>query len=138
MSKPSADASDASDSEQFHALSGQAIRAWARLEHSLWMIAARMTATQDSNGTATLTYDLAGHMTGDGVNTFTYNDRGRMTSVTTAGGVVSYVYNGQNQRAGKSGATALVPTGAAYFVYDEAGQLLGEYDGNGVPVYETI
>ncbi|HVX91002.1 MAG TPA: RHS repeat-associated core domain-containing protein [Candidatus Paceibacterota bacterium] len=28
--------------------------------------------------------------------------------------------------------------GTSYYVYDEQGQLLGEYDANGVPVYETI
>lgn len=30
------------------------------------------------------------------------------------------------------------PTGAAYYVYDESGQLLGEYDAKGAPLYETI
>ncbi|TFY97100.1 Ig-like domain repeat protein [Ramlibacter humi] len=98
----------------------------------------RMTQAQDASGTAALTYDAAGHMTADGTNTFTYNDRGRMTSVTTPGGTVSYVYNGLNQRAGKSGPSSLVSSGASYFVYDEAGQLLGEYDASGSPVYEPI
>jgi RHS repeat-associated protein len=32
----------------------------------------------------------------------------------------------------------MVPTGAAYYLYDEQGQLLGEYDSTGAPVYETI
>jgi RHS repeat-associated protein len=41
-------------------------------------------------------------------------------------------------RVGKAGPTALIPTGAAYYVYDEEGKLLGEYDANGVPLYETI
>jgi RHS repeat-associated protein len=41
-------------------------------------------------------------------------------------------------RFAKTGPTTLVPTGAAYFVYDEAGQLLGEYDANGNPIYETV
>jgi hypothetical protein len=30
------------------------------------------------------------------------------------------------------------PTGAAYYVYDESGRLLDEYDANGTPLYETI
>ncbi|WP_341922218.1 Ig-like domain repeat protein [Polaromonas sp. YR568] len=98
----------------------------------------KLTQTQDVNGTATIQYDTAGHITNDGVNSFTYSDRGRMTSATNAGGTVAYLYNGQNQRVYKSGPTALVPTGAAYFLYDEQGQLLGEYDANGAPVYETI
>ncbi len=90
------------------------------------------------NGTATIQYDAAGHITNDGTNSFTYSDRGRMTSATNAGGTVSYLYNGLNQRVYKSGPTVLVPTGAAYYLYDEQGQLLGEYDANGTPVYETI
>lgn len=69
---------------------------------------------------------------------YTYSDRGRMISATTAGGTVAYLYNGLNQRVYKSGPTAVVPTGAAYYLYDEAGQLLGEYDANGAPVYETL
>ena len=97
----------------------------------------RLTQTQDAPGTATIQYDAAGHITNDGTNSFTYSDRGRMTSATNAGGTVSYLYNGLNQRVYKSGPTALVPTGAAYFLYDEQGQLLGEYDANGAPVYET-
>jgi RHS repeat-associated protein len=31
-----------------------------------------------------------------------------------------------------------VPSGAAYFVYGEAGQLLGEYDASGAPLYESV
>jgi RHS repeat-associated protein len=61
-----------------------------------------------------------------------------MSSATTAGGTVNYLYNGLGQRVAKSGPTAVVPTGAAYYVYDEAGQLLGEYDAAGALVYETI
>jgi len=98
----------------------------------------KLTQTQDVNGAATIQYDAAGHITSDGTNTFTYSDRGRMTSATNAGGTVSYTYNGLNQRVYKSGPTAMVNTGAAYFLYDEQGQLLGEYDANGAPVYETI
>ena len=73
-------------------------------------------------------YDAAGHITSDGANSYTYNDRGRMSSATTAGGTVNYLYNGLEQRVQKSGPTSLVPTGASYFLYDDAGQLLGEYD----------
>jgi len=61
-----------------------------------------------------------------------------MDTMTNAGGTVSYSYNALELRVGKTGPTALVPTGAAYYVYDEAGKLLGEYDANGILVYETI
>jgi RHS repeat-associated protein len=98
----------------------------------------RLTQIQDVGGTANVLYDAAGHITSDGVNSFTYTDRGRMSSATNAGGTVNYLYNGLNQRVYKSGPTALVPTGAAYYAYDEQGQLLGEYDATGAPIYETI
>jgi len=98
----------------------------------------KLTQTQDVGGTATIQHDVAGNITSDGTNTYTYSDRGRMATMTNAGGTVTYSYNALEMRVGKTGPTALVPTGAAYYVYDEEGKLLGEYDANGVPVYETI
>jgi len=83
-------------------------------------------------------HDAAGNITSDGTNTYTYSDRGRLATMTNAGGTVTYSYNALEMRVGKTGPTALVPTGASYYVYDEEGKLLGEYDANGVPVYETI
>jgi len=98
----------------------------------------KLTQTQDVGGTATIQHDAAGNITSDGINTYTYSDRGRMATMTNAGGTVTYSYNALEMRVGKTGPTALVPTGAAYYVYDESGKLLGEYDANGVPLYETI
>ena len=98
----------------------------------------RYTQIQDSTGTVTVTTDAAGNITGDGLNTYTYSDRGRMATMTNAGGTVTYSYNALELRVGKTGPTALVPTGATYYVYDEQGKLLGEYDANGIPLYETI
>jgi YD repeat-containing protein len=89
-------------------------------------------------GTATVVHDAAGNITSDGTNSYTYSDRGRLAAMTNAGGTVTYSYNALELRVGKTGPTALVPTGTAYYVYDEEGKLLGEYDANGVPVYETI
>jgi len=98
----------------------------------------RLTQTQDVLTLADLTYDAAGHMTRDGANTYSYSDRGRMSSAVTAAGTVTYTYNGLGQRVRKLGPSALVPTGANHFVYDEAGRLLGEYRAAGAPEYETI
>jgi len=98
----------------------------------------RYTQLQDITGTATVTTDAAGNITGDGLNTYTYSDRGRMATMTNAGGTVTYSYNALELRVNKTGPTALVPTGATYYVYDEEGKLLGEYDTNGVPLYETV
>ena len=98
----------------------------------------KLTQTQDVGGTATVVHDAAGNITSDGTNTYTYSDRGRLATMTNAGGTVTYSYNALEMRVGKTGPTALVPTGASYYVYDESGKLLGEYDANGTPLYETI
>jgi RHS repeat-associated protein len=86
--------------------------------------------------TLAFTYDANGNILTDGTNTYRYSARGRLSSVSTAGSTVNYLYNAMEQRAVKSGTP--VPTGAAYFVYDESGSLLGEYDANGIPVYESV
>ena len=98
----------------------------------------KLTQTQDVLGTASIQHDAAGNITSDGLNTYTYSDRGRLATMTNAGGTVTYTYNALELRVGKTGPTALVPTGATYYVYDEAGKLLGEYDVNGTPLYETV
>lgn len=51
---------------------------------------------------------------------------------------VSYLYNGLEQRVKKSGVASLVPSGAGYYFYDEGGRLLGEYNAQLVPLYETV
>jgi RHS repeat-associated protein len=88
--------------------------------------------------TSAQTYDAAGNLINNGSATFSYSDRGRMSSATVSGGTVAYRYNGLEQRVSKAGPKALVPTAAAYYVYDEEGQLLGEYDADLVPVHETV
>ena len=55
-----------------------------------------------------------------------------------AAGQIALKYNGLEQRVSKSGSAVANRTGAAYYVYDGAGQLIGEYDANGVPIYETV
>lgn len=106
--------------------------------HTVSATSNRLAQVQDPTGTATIHYDSAGNTVGDGSFTYAYSDRGRMGSATTASGTVTYLYDGNGQRVKKSGPTALVVTGASHFVYDEAGQLLGEYDANGNSLYETI
>ena len=98
----------------------------------------RLVQTQDVGGTAIVQHDSAGNIINDGTNSFTYSDRGRMSLATNAGGSVNYLYNALELRVAKSGPGALVPTGAAYYVYNESGQLLGEYDANQTPIYETV
>jgi len=83
-------------------------------------------------------FDAAGDVSNDGVTTYGFSARGRMSSATIGANTVSYLYNGLDQRVAKTGSTTLVPTGAAFYAYDESGQLLGEYDANLNPIYETV
>jgi RHS repeat-associated protein len=93
----------------------------------------RTAQAQDVTGSGTRQYDAAGNTTSDGTNTFTYGDRGRMSSATTPSGNMSMLYNGLEQRAYKSSRL-----GTSYYVRDESWDFLGEYDQNGNPVFETI
>lgn len=80
------------------------------------------------------TYDAAGNITGDGSATFTYGANGRLSQVTK-GGTTTYAINGLGQRVAKSGSGA--NGGTIYFVYDEAGHLIGEYNASGTMMQET-
>jgi RHS repeat-associated protein len=114
--------------------------------HTVSATSNRLTAVQTAGTSGvvnnTITYDAAGNTLSNGRTTAAYSDRGRMRSLTVPNGAstatVSYLYNALEQRTRKSGVTAVVPTGAAYYVYDEQGQLLGEYNASGVPIYEVV
>jgi RHS repeat-associated protein len=113
------------------------------------------------------TYDAAGHITGDGYHQFSYDGRGRLVQASSISLVEQYRINGLGQRvaklqgraperaqdpddrpndnghqpdAGKAGqdhSDRETPVGT-YFVYDEAGHLLGEYNRHGKPLQETV
>ncbi|HRH38017.1 MAG TPA: RHS repeat-associated core domain-containing protein [Flavobacteriales bacterium] len=93
----------------------------------------QLTQVQDAQGTATVAHDAAGNVTGVGTATYTYSDRGRMEAANAGAGTISFAYNGLEQRALKR-----TQTGERHYIYDEQGQLLGEYDSDGNPVHETI
>jgi RHS repeat-associated protein len=80
----------------------------------------------------TYSYDAAGNNTGYSGLTFGYNDAGRMTGVS-GGASASYVHNALGQRVKKT-----VSGVATYFVYDEAGHLVGEYNSSGLLIQETV
>jgi RHS repeat-associated protein len=94
--------------------------------------------TNGATQTGTWVHDAAGNLTGDGSMSFAYSDRGRLKSATVSGGTVSYLYNGLEQRVSKTAAKTLLPTGGAFYVHDEQGRLLGEYDADGLPIHETV
>lgn len=77
------------------------------------------------------TYDAAGNTLSDGVNTYAYDDRGRLVSVN--GAVANYRYNGLGERVAKTTAS-----GTTLFLYAAPGQLLGEYTATGAPIQETV
>ncbi|MGY0194099.1 RHS repeat-associated core domain-containing protein [Leptothrix sp. BB-4] len=109
----------------------------------------RLTSVQRVNSTGSLvtdvpTYDNAGNTIGNGsAGSGVYSDRGRLSQAniptgTTTTTPVNYWYNGLEQRVRKSGATAVVTTGAVHYAYDEDGHILGEYDTSGIPIYEVV
>jgi RHS repeat-associated protein len=82
--------------------------------------------------TRTYGYDAAGNTTSYGAFTFGYSDAGRLTSVSGSA-TASYQHNALGQRVKKT-----VSGSSTYFVYDEAGHLIGEYDGSGNLIQETV
>jgi RHS repeat-associated protein len=103
---------------------------------------ASVQRVNSSGGTVTdiAGYDSAGNTTSSGsAGSAVYSPRGRMSAATTpvSGSLVAfYRYNALDQRVIKY--AGLVSSGAVYFVHDEAGHLLGEYDATGNPVYEVV
>jgi RHS repeat-associated protein len=83
--------------------------------------------------TRAFAYDAAGNLTGDGSNSYTYDDAGRRVSATVNGQSWQYAYNALGQRVMKRSGT-----GTTLFMYDEQGHLLGEYDGTGRLIQETV
>jgi RHS repeat-associated protein len=78
-------------------------------------------------------YDNAGNTTSFTGDSFTYNDRGRVSQAIVNGSATNYVYNALGQLVKKSG-----NGGTTLIVYDEAGHILGEYSSTGALVQETI
>jgi RHS repeat-associated protein len=81
----------------------------------------------------TYVYDNAGNVTSRGGATLTYNNAGRLSSVTQGGVTASYVYNALGERVRRT-----VGAGVTLYVYDEDGMLVGEYDGTGALIQETV
>lgn len=77
----------------------------------------------------TYVYDAAGNTEAYGSYLFTYNNRGRMMATNA----VSYLYNGLGQMVEKSGSGSTTT-----LMYDESGHLMGEYDGGGNLIEETV
>jgi len=93
--------------------------------------------TASSGGMAkTYSYDAIGNIVSDGGFVFSYDGRGRMAQASKYGVATQYGVNGLGQRVAKTESN--VSGVAAYFVYDEQGHLLGEYDATGAVIQETV
>jgi RHS repeat-associated protein len=88
----------------------------------------RLSSLSGANAKS-FTYDAAGNTSQSGALTFSYDGRGRMKQA----GALSYLVNGLGQRAAKGIGTSLT-----YFAFDEGGRLIGEYDGTGASIQETV
>lgn len=95
----------------------------------------RLLSTTTGTLTKTKRYDPAGNMLNDGTYRHVYDARGRMIETRNASNALVGIYtiNELGQRVKKIRGTA-----TTYFVYDEAGHLIGEYNGSGTAVQETI
>ncbi len=111
-----------------------------------------------STSTSPFTYDATGNTTSDGTHLFTYDARGRMSSVTTAMDqdhrrfdddrreqrkATVYGVNGLGERVIKQKANDhdrddFHKNDGILYVYDASDHLLGEYDGRGHAVEETV
>ena len=87
----------------------------------------------DDNGNRTQQTGAPASIALPHANTYTYNDRGRLGSVTANGVTTNYTYDALGQLIEKSvGGTITL------LVYDQAGHLLGEYGSTGQLIQETI
>lgn len=92
----------------------------------------RLTSITGSQA-RTYGYNAVGAVTSYGSITLAYSDRERIKSATAPGGTWNYYLNGLGERVRKS----LAAGGNHYYVYDEAGHLVGEYSGNTL-IQETV
>lgn len=107
----------------------------------------RISQVDTGSATASYEYDANGSLTDDGTHVYAYDAAGRLRSTETG----TYSYNGLGQRVQKvvsnpvsGGLDGLgLPvqqtlSTTTLFAYDEAGHLLGEYDGDGNLIQETL
>jgi RHS repeat-associated protein len=73
-------------------------------------------------------YDAAGNPLTDGLIHYTWNTANRLAEVALKRGKVVYRYNGHGERVVKTGDTRS-RLGTTFFFYDEAGRLVGDYEG---------
>jgi RHS repeat-associated protein len=93
--------------------------------------------TYDADGNRAATNGAPGPSYSASSLTLGYNNRGRLSSVTTPSAATAYLYDALGQRIQKSTGNVTTTT-TIVFIYDERGHLLGEYDGSGNLIEETV
>ncbi|MGF1628172.1 MAG: RHS repeat-associated core domain-containing protein [Kiloniellaceae bacterium] len=76
-------------------------------------------------GSSSLTYDGNGNLTGDGVDSFSYDTENRLVSASALGNTIAYAYDPLDRRASKT----VNGTVTEYLSADD--QEIAEYDGSG-------
>jgi RHS repeat-associated protein len=94
----------------------------------------RLASTSGPTPARQNSYDATGNLLSDGTIQYRYGTDGRLSSVVRGGATTGYRYNGLGQRVAKTGTAGA----AVHYVYDEAGRLVGEYDGAGKAIQETV
>ena len=94
-------------------------------------------------GARSLGYDAAGNVTADNqalINyAYIYDASGRLVTAKTGGFTTTYTTDGLGERVTRSGyGASSLPGSSERFVYDQSGLLLGEYDGSGNAIQETV
>ena len=89
-----------------------------------------------SVGLVDRTYDASGNMLTDGSKSFAYNDLGRLVEFWTTSTTRYYTHNTRGERVAKN--DPMNSANDRYFVYDEAGHLLGEYASSGAVIREYV
>ncbi|MFT3663494.1 RHS repeat domain-containing protein [Piscinibacter sp.] len=93
----------------------------------------RLTST--TNPARSFGYDNAGNTVSD-TYTATYNLAGRLATLLKAATTTTYSVDGFGRRVRKFDSTGAAST--VLFVYDQLGQLLGEYNGSGTALREYV
>ncbi len=91
------------------------------------------TLTPAGGAQRSFVFDADGSTTNDGLNTYSYDTRGRMTQAMSAAGTSAYQVNALGQRVKKSTSSS-----DTVFQYDSRGRLIAETDAAGALKRELI
>jgi RHS repeat-associated protein len=94
----------------------------------------RLSSTSGPAPAKQNSFDATGNVTSDGTVQYKYGSDGRLDAAVRGAVTTNYLYNGVGQRVAKINTAGVT----VHYVYDESGRLLGEYDGAGKAVQETV